>query len=117
MKEINELLDELDEMRRQGMSYEQIGQCYDVNRTTIWKIINTRKPPNFPRIRHQLGLPLAKEVHFITALQTNEIDHANIQAYAVATCHCGRLFVPNHPKRKQCFICSPYQGRTDVNTA
>ena len=24
---------------------------------------------------------------------------------------CGRYFISNHPRRKRCFVCSPYGGR------
>ena len=31
------------------------------------------------------------------------------QVIAASRCSCGRYFVPNHPRRQKCFICSPYR--------
>lgn len=59
-----------------------------------------------PRHRAKLGLPVSARVVSVgIAIPDNTL------ALSASRCECGRWFIPNHPRRKSCFICSPYRRR------
>lgn len=77
-----------------------------VSAATVWKI--AMRPPYEPRnaaIRDALGLDPESAVTFVDGRQK-----PRAQALDVSECECGRYFVSNHPRRRRCFICSPYRG-------
>jgi hypothetical protein len=59
-----------------------------------------------PRIRARLGLPQVANVVVIEGRVP-----AGSQAIAAEQCPCGQWFISNHPRRRKCFICSPYKRR------
>ncbi len=58
------------------------------------------------KIRGLLGLPAESSV----VVMAGEVP-AGSQAVAALQCECGQWFIANHPRRRRCFVCSPYKGR------
>lgn len=86
--------------RRRGSSegYRQIGSSYGVSGGLIWHIERGHNPTD-PEIRATLGLspPLGPET-----------QHRGVFYCSEATCSIP--FIPNHPRRRKCFECSPFRG-------
>lgn len=77
-----------------------------VSRTLIWRIgTDPDYEPKDGGIRLALGLPEAATVTYVDGR-----PRPRAQALDVLECGCGRWFVSNHPRRKRCFVCSPYRG-------
>lgn len=57
------------------------------------------------KVRGLLGLPPESSV----VVMAGDVP-AGSQALAAMQCGCGQWFIPNHPRRKRCFVCSPYKG-------
>lgn len=36
---------------------------------------------------------------------------AGSQSISARRCECGEWFISNHPRRRRCFMCSPWRGR------
>ena len=62
--------------------------------------------PKAPEIRGILGLDQESPVVFVDGK-----SRPKAQAVGVQRCGCGRWFVSNHPRRRKCFVCSPFRGR------
>lgn len=62
--------------------------------------------PKKPSIRQVLGLPIAKEIIPFAG----EIPNGT-QVHQAIRCACGQYYIPNHPRRKSCFTCSPFRGK------
>jgi hypothetical protein len=64
----------------------------------------------FPRNkikRFEFGLPFQSTVIVIGGGDIPD----GAQVIRALQCHCGQWFVPNHPLRRQCFICGPFRGK------
>jgi hypothetical protein len=59
-----------------------------------------------PRIRAKLGLPQIANVVVVEG-----VVPAGSQSIAAQQCPCGQWFISNHPRRKRCFVCSPYRKK------
>jgi len=78
-----------------------------VSPATLWKI--AKEPGYEPKdelIREILGLDPESPVTFVDGQHK-----PRAQALDVTPCECGRYFVSNHPRRRRCFVCSPYRGK------
>jgi hypothetical protein len=60
--------------------------------------------PKKPVIRARLGLPQPASVIVISGSVP-----AGSQVLSALQCPCGRYFISNHPRRRRCFICSPFR--------
>lgn len=108
ISDFDTLLAALKDLRTLGHSYQRIGDAFGVNKTTIWKIINERRPPVDHEIRRRLGLSPSSDV---ILLEGEHLNGATLLAHHIKICpECGQPYIPNHPKRNKCFICSPYRG-------
>jgi hypothetical protein len=89
------------------LSWRQISEIppfTKIPRGTLSVIAKTGKVPR--RWREQLGLPPETTVVVISGAVP-----PGSQAIAAKQCACCRWFISNHPRRKRCFICSPYKGK------
>jgi len=60
-----------------------------------------------PSIRRRLGLP-----EFAQVTRVDGAIPPGTQSRGALYCKdCGGPFIPNHPRRKKCFECSPFKGR------
>lgn len=110
IRNFDELLEEMTGLRASGWTYDRIGKAFGIHRATAWKIINQKKDPVDPDLRKTLKLGTKTEVNFINPLR-NADRAIRIDAFKIDICECGQAFVSNHPRRKKCFICSPYRGK------
>jgi len=79
-----------------------------ISRSLVWKVANV--PEYEPRdldIRAALGLDQESSVRYVDGR-----PRPRAQALDVMVCGCGRHFVSNHPRRRKCFVCSPYRGKS-----
>ena len=72
---------------------------------TLWSIAKGNRPVP-AKWREKFGLPPVSTVEPIAG----EIPHG-AQALGAMRCECGMPFISNHPRRRRCFICSPYRGK------
>ena len=59
--------------------------------------------------------------YFNIPLPANVIAIAGIvpdgtQVLFAIQCQCGRFFISNHPRRRKCFVCSPYRRNGKVHS-
>lgn len=96
----------LNEVRSQDPppSYQTIGDMYEVNKTVIWRVMNTDYEPKDPVIRARLGLPTSAT--FILMDEVEAHNHS-LLGNSDKQCECGCRFIPNVPWRKWCFYCRP----------
>ena len=69
---------------------------------TLCTYAKTGYLPN--RYRQRLGLPAVASVAPVMEPIPN-----GAQALFALRCECGRWYISNHPRRKRCFVCSPYK--------
>ena len=63
--------------------------------------------PRRQETRTRLGLaPIAS----VVLIGEGELPDG-AQTIRAIQCSCGQWFIPNHPRRKHCFICRPYRRR------
>lgn len=58
--------------------------------------------------RAAFGLPV---VTAVLVMGGSEIPPGAQVIATAERCDCGQWFIPNHPARRRCFICSPYRRR------
>lgn len=104
MTESDHLCLEFLETYRITKSWRKTGQKYGVNAAMARMIANGYHPGK--RIRLRLGLPPETTIVVISG----EVPPGS-QSIAARRCQCGHWFIANHPRRKKCFICSPYRGK------
>jgi len=71
---------------------------------TLSSIAKTGKVPK--KWRPRLNLPADASV----IVMYGEIKVGS-QSLGNEVCACGQPFISNHPRRKKCFMCSPYRGK------
>ena len=59
------------------------------------------------KIRKKLGLPPRSEVESMSG----NIPEGSLALGAIVCIKCEQSFISNHPRRRKCFICSPYRSR------
>jgi hypothetical protein len=78
-----------------------------LNRAIPWKIAYTNYVPTDPILRMKLGL---RQISTVIPIEET-IPNGTI-ALKASVCHrCDQYFISNHPRRRKCFICSPFRGR------
>jgi len=87
-------------------SWRKTGAQFGISGALAYRIVNRDYEPMTPAIRYKLGLPVSARVVSVGAAIPNDT-----LALSASRCECGRWFIPNHPRRKLCFICSPYRRR------
>jgi hypothetical protein len=90
---------------QKGNSWRKIAVQHGLHPNMARLIANGHEPGN--RIREKLKLPPIAEV---VSLNEGFKDGSQVIG-AVECCVCGQWFVSNHPKRKRCFICTPFRSR------
>ncbi len=75
---------------------------------TLCTIANTGYVPKkwYPRF----GIPLPANVIAVVGVIPN-----GSQALFALQCPCGQFFISNHPRRRKCFVCSPYRKNGKVH--
>ncbi len=87
-------------------TYRIIADRYDVSPAMVWKMLNNDYDPKDSTIRSRLGLPVAVEVTTLGIVEPGSLTMASRRCI-----HCARPYIPNHGKRRTCFICVPYRRR------
>lgn len=80
-----------------------------IPRGTLCSIAKTGNVPHCWK-RH-FGIPAQSNVVVVEG-----VVPAGSQAISAQQCPCGQYFISNHPRRKRCFVCSPYRRRLRANT-
>lgn len=104
MLTLDQLCRELKKSHELTQSWRATGEPYQLNPAMARMIANGYQPGK--RVRKHLGLPPAVSVVVVMG----EVP-AGSQAISAQQCECGQWFVSNHPRRRRCFLCSPYRGR------
>jgi hypothetical protein len=88
-------------------TYDILARRYRVNKFYLWEIIHhdDYNPP--PTVYKILGIPVISEVQVISG----SIPPGSQSLGASYCIDCGKPFIPNHPRRKKCFVCSAYRKR------
>jgi len=91
------------------MTWQAIADNYGppVTKPIVWRIVNDPDyEPKDQRIRFALGLSITALVVPISgAIPEGTLCLAALQ------CVCAQWFIPNHPLREKCFVCSPVRKR------
>jgi hypothetical protein len=88
----------------QGESWRKIAMQHGLYPNMARLIAQGHEPGN--RIRKKLNLPLKSEV---IPMEKKIPDGSLVLGSQV--CECGQTFVSNHPKRRRCFLCTPFRSR------
>lgn len=79
-----------------------------VTKPVVWRLVNDPDyEPKDQRIRFALGLSITAIVIPISGV----IPEGTLCLNALQ-CGCGQWYIPNHPRRRRCFVCSPARHRT-----
>ena len=105
MRNLEQLSHDLQNSHEITHSWRKTARPYDLYPSMARLIANGYDPG--PRIRRKLGLPLVANVIVIAG----EVP-AGSQVLSADRCACGQYFISNHPRRKRCFMCSPYKRRS-----
>ena len=104
---------------------EHLNYLHDISRLSWRKIAQENKYRGIPartlhrmattnyvpdKWRQKLGLPGVSKVEMI-----NGRIPVGSQSLGARQCVCGMWFISNHPRRKHCFMCSPYRGKQRVD--
>ncbi len=106
----------LDEIRREikqmrdgdGLSLRKIQaqpRYEGISIASIDRIYHGQEPG--PKVRAALGLP---QIGTVIVIGGGSIP-AGAQVVRAELCKCGEWFISNHPRRKKCFVCSPFRRR------
>jgi hypothetical protein len=82
---------------------ENFGGC--VSHATIQRIYKGVEPHDL-KTRQALGLPAYHQVVVVTG---GDVPPGTLVISADQCVECQRFYISNHPRRKKCFICSPYR--------
>jgi hypothetical protein len=95
----------LEENRVKKRSLRDLAKEFGVSYGVIQRALDGRFPKRFD-LRVRMGLPEISEV-----LTVNGNVPYRSQTLGAQRCACGQHFISNHPRRKRCFICSPFRGK------
>ena len=85
-------------------SWRRVAKEFDgIPPGTLCTYAKTGYLPN--RYRQRLGLPVVASVAPVMEPIPN-----GAQALFAVRCECGRWYISNHPRRKRCYLCSPYRA-------
>ncbi len=104
MRTLGQICLDLQERHALSQSWRVAGDAYGLNPAMARMIAYGYSPGK--KIRGLLGLPAESSV----VVMAGEVP-AGSQAVAALQCECGQWFIANHPRRRRCFVCSPYKGR------
>lgn len=109
MPTLEQLCHEMKTLHCATQSWQKVGNKYGINKALARLIANGYQPG--AKIRAVLGLPEHRQVIAVAG----EIVHPDALTIGSKLCiDCGRAFIPNHPRRKRCFICSPFRKRKNA---
>lgn len=86
-------------------TWQEIAEIYDIPKATIHAFATGRR--SLP-IKHyaKFGIEYSGQVGSLDG----DIPDGTVSLGAMR-CQCGQWFISNHPRRRKCFVCSPYRGR------
>ena len=96
------LYNEKSSLRR--VAREGFGGC--VSFGAVQRVLAGHEPHD-PEVRRAFGLA---DYHAIVIVGPGVVPPGT-QVITAEQCSCGAWFIPNHPRRRRCFVCSPYRGR------
>ena len=79
-----------------------------ISHAVIQRVLENFEPRDVHN-REVLGLPAYQFVVVVTG----GVIPPGAQVVSAEVCECGQWYIPNHPARKHCFICSPYKRRKE----
>ena len=88
-------------------TWQKVGDKYGISRGMAYRIAVNKYEPKTPEIRKKLGLPVAVSVIPVSG----EIPPGSQSLGASYCIRCGKPYIPNHPRRRKCFVCSAYRKR------
>jgi hypothetical protein len=103
MRALEQLSCEIREIHETTQSWQKAAEPYGINKAMARLLAMGYNPGK--KIRHKLNLP---EMAQVVAMEGEIPDGA--QVIKASLCECGQYFISNHPRRKRCFICSPFRG-------
>lgn len=90
---------------QQEGTWRNVAKQYGLHPNMVRLIAYGHRPGN--KIRKKLNLPLKSEIESMDG----NIPEGSLALGAIACRKCGQSFISNHPRRRKCFICSPYRSR------
>lgn len=105
MNTLEQISADLQERHKRLNSWRLAADPYPINKAMARMIANGYEPGN--RVRRALKIaPIAS----VVVIGDGEVPEG-AQVISALLCDCGQWFISNHPRRKRCFICSPYKHR------
>jgi len=80
-----------------------------LNRGTVWRFVCQGYMPKDAAIRAVLGLPPTVRGLYVGRGQGQ--SDVQIGVDAQLCCRCPEWFIPNHPRRRSCYLCRPSRPR------
>jgi hypothetical protein len=101
-RELSEFRQEIKTEKRWD-TYDILSKRYRVNKFYLWKILNQEDYSPPPSVCKILGIAVISEVQVVSG----SIPPGSQSLGASYCIRCGKPFIPNHPRRRKCFTCSP----------
>jgi hypothetical protein len=95
-------------LRATNKSYRQIAKedfGGRINHAVVQRILAGEEPRD-PLIRRAVGLA---DYHQVVVVTGGDVPPGTLVISADQCIECGRYYISNHPRRKKCFICTPYR--------
>jgi hypothetical protein len=89
-------------------SWRKVGAKFGITGAMAFRIVRRDYEPKTNEIRGVLGLPPSSKVIPVNGREIPNGTQALVAEYCI---DCGQPFISNHPRRRKCFICSPYRGK------
>ena len=112
MPTLEQLCREMQNKHTEVHSWQKVGDCYGINKATARLVANGYEPGK--KVRRLLGLPEEARVNVVVIY--GEVPPGAQVISAQLCIACRRAFIPNHPRRKRCFICSPFRRRVSAES-
>lgn len=104
MRDLEQLCTEIRNKHAETHSWQKTADAFGINKAMARLLAQGYKPGK--KIRDRLGLPEVSQVVVIFGSVPE-----GTQAIAANLCECGQWYIANHPRRKRCFVCSPYRRK------
>jgi hypothetical protein len=102
------LRDRLLERHSELDSWQLVADELELNKTTVWRVANQGWLPSDAVSLQKLGIAAQVGVLF---MEGAIIEGGALVGQSSRTCECGVEFIPNHPRRRRCFYCSPIRRK------
>jgi hypothetical protein len=92
-------------------SWREVADDYGVSKGMMWMVVNDDYEPKNPTARARLGMPALMAIGVATSEPVEGGAIIGVGSETCAADDCSVEFIPNHPRRRKCYLCSPVRKK------